>query len=47
MSVISGTLIILVVMFFKGGLIQLFINLLAGFKAWLRQKEGYKFGKDE
>jgi branched-chain amino acid transport system permease protein len=47
MSVISGTLIILVVMFFKGGLIQLFINLLGNLKAWHRQKQEYRFGKDE
>ncbi|GHV37878.1 branched-chain amino acid ABC transporter permease [Spirochaetia bacterium] len=47
MSVISGVLIILVVMFFKGGLIQLFINLLANVKAWWIRKREYRFGKDE
>ncbi|GHV69790.1 branched-chain amino acid ABC transporter permease [Spirochaetia bacterium] len=47
MSVISGVLIILVVMFFKGGLIQLFVNLFANVKAWQIRKREYRFGKDE
>jgi branched-chain amino acid transport system permease protein len=47
MSVISGVLIILVVMFFRGGLIQLFINLCAYIRARRIQKREYRFGKDE
>ena len=47
MSVISGALIILVVMFFQGGIIQLMANLRAGFIAWQIKKREYRFGKDE
>jgi branched-chain amino acid transport system permease protein len=47
MSVISGVLIILVVMFFKGGIIQLFGNLLRSIQNWQKKKRGYRFGKDE
>jgi len=47
MSVISGALIILVVMFFKGGIIQLFMNLRYGFNSWLLRKREYRYGKDE
>jgi branched-chain amino acid transport system permease protein len=47
MSVISGALIILVVMFFKGGIIQLFENLLISVQIWRKKKREYRFGKDE
>jgi branched-chain amino acid transport system permease protein len=46
-SVISGALIILVVMFFKGGVIQLFGNLLMCIRNWRKKKREYRFGKDE
>jgi hypothetical protein len=47
MSVISGALIILVVMFFKGGIVQLFGNLLMSIQIWRKKKKEYRFGKDE
>jgi branched-chain amino acid transport system permease protein len=47
MSVISGILIIIVVMFFKGGIIQLFGNLLVSIQNWQKKKREYRFGKDE
>ena len=47
MSVISGGLIILVVLFFKGGIIQLLINLRSGLGTYMTKKREYRFGKDE
>jgi branched-chain amino acid transport system permease protein len=47
MSVISGTLIILVVMFFPGGIMQLLKNLSSSVRNWQRKKREYRFGKDE
>jgi len=47
MSVISGALIILVVLFFKGGVIQLLMNLKNGYIALRKKKWEYRYGKDE
>jgi hypothetical protein len=47
MSVISGVLIILVGMFFKGGIIQLFKNLVLYIQNQRQKKREYRFGKDE
>jgi branched-chain amino acid transport system permease protein len=47
MSVISGVLIILVVMFFKDGIIQVLKNLASYFRIRQRKRQEYRFGKDE
>jgi branched-chain amino acid transport system permease protein len=47
MSVISGALIILVVMFFKGGIIQLFKDMVLFIQNRRQTKKEYRFGKDE
>jgi branched-chain amino acid transport system permease protein len=47
MSVISGVLIIVVVMFFNGGIIQLLKNLASYVRTQQKKKREYRFGKDE